>query len=278
MGDHYVPQFYLQGFASNSRLWAHDRALGKSFLTQPKAIANETNMYPPELEAYLANKIEDPAKEAIAKVRSCVPLSSPERESLAHYLVALWKRVPDARTRVAQRLLGVAASVRTDVLAQIDLLAEADPDFAEAAQERRERVNAVIDLYEKDPPPDIWQQTLKSGATPRMVDGLLAMHWRYLRVDQGMLLASDNPVFFFASVGIGNPASELTISFSSTVALWANRRSDSGPAVARASREAVRELNRRAVHNATRFVFSEADESWILPFHRKGHWTLRRLI
>jgi len=39
----------------------------------------------------------------------------------------------------------------------------------------------------------------------------------------------------------------------------------------------VRELNRRAAHNATRLVVSSTNESWIQPFLQKGNWQLSRI-
>jgi hypothetical protein len=46
MGYHYIPQFYLKGFANENVIWVHDRKDRRSFASQPKSVANETDMYP----------------------------------------------------------------------------------------------------------------------------------------------------------------------------------------------------------------------------------------
>jgi hypothetical protein len=277
MGHHYVPQYYLHGFANNGRMWAHDRVEMRSFLTQPKVVAHESGMYPDEVEQYLANKIENPAQAAIDKVRNLLPLDDSERLALATYIVALWKRVPEGRRRVSVRMPEVAASVKGDILAQLDKLVSDNPGLSALADEKRENVISIISLYQEDPPPDIWHMSLQTASTPRVVDSLLSMDWRYLHSKSSSFLASDNPVFFFTHEGIGQPSSELTLPFSSTVALWANRRTNPRVSVVQASPIAVRELNRRAAYNATRFVFSTNNDSWILPFHCKRQWALNRL-
>ena len=50
MGHHYVPRFYLRGFAHDERIWAYDKESGRHFPTQVKSIANETGMYSDDLE------------------------------------------------------------------------------------------------------------------------------------------------------------------------------------------------------------------------------------
>jgi hypothetical protein len=277
MGNHYVPQYYLHGFAEDGRIWAHDRVASRSFHTQPKVIAHESGMYPDEVEQYLANLIENPAKTAIDKVRNLAPLDDADRLALANYIITLWKRVPEGRRRAAERMPVVAASVKADVLAKIDHLAAEDPSFLLVADEKRAQIASIISHYEEDPPPDIWQKSLRTEFTPRVVDSLLSMEWRYLHTKDLMFLASDNPVFFFAHEGIGQPTSELTLPFSNSVALWANRSKNLPSSIIQASPVAVRELNRRAAYNATRFVFSTNNEPWILPFHSKGQWALNRL-
>ena len=277
MGHHYVPQYYLHGFANDGRMWAHDRVESRSFLTQPKVVAHESGMYPDEVEQYLATKIEDPARVAIDKVRNLAPLDSGDRLALAKYIVALWKRVPEGRRRASERMPEVAASVKADVLARIDKLVAEDPSLSVIADERRGQVRSIISLYEEDPPPDIWHKSLRTEFTPRVVDSLLSMKWRYLHTKAPMFLASDNPVFFFAHEGIGQPTSELTLPFSGSVALWANRRENSPASIVQASPVAIREINRRSAYNATRFVFSINNDQWILPFHCKGKWALNRL-
>ena len=277
MGHHYVPQFYLRGFSVNNTIWVHDRVEKRTFGSQPKTVANETNMYTEEIEQHLANAVEDPAKPAIEKIRERKRLTEDERQALANYVIALWKRVPEGRTRVAERMPEVAAEVRSNLHDELTAAAAADPRLVALAESRKEQVNRIIATYESDPPPDIWQQSLGKDSSARVVDSLLSMEWRFLYSDREQFVACDNPVFFFAHEGIGRPTSELSIPFSSSVALWASRRSGGKPLYMQAAPAAVRELNRRSASNATRFLYSERNEPWILPFVCKKQYSLNRL-
>lgn len=272
MGYHYVPRFYLNGFAPNGAIWTHDRDERRSFLSQPKSIANETDMYPDEVEKYLASQIENPAKPGIEKIRSGALLDEGERLAVASYVIAMWKRVPEARSRVSKRMPEVAASVRDNLHQELDAAVRTRPDFAESAESKKRQVNEIIARYERDPPPDIWHKSLATESTPRVIDSLQTMNWRFLISEREQFLTCDNPVFFFQDEGIGKPYSELSIPFSSNITLWANRRDTPTQTFIHAKPSVVRELNRRMAFNATRFVYSERNERWILPFIcKEGH-------
>jgi hypothetical protein len=71
MGDHYIPKYYLKGFADISRpdfIWAF-RNGNQPFLTAIRKIAQEDDFYSREVELYLANDLEDPANKVIGKVQ-----------------------------------------------------------------------------------------------------------------------------------------------------------------------------------------------------------------
>ena len=278
MGNHYVPQFYLRGFTTGNMIWVHDRLEGRTFASQPKTIANENDLYPDALEKHLANSIEDPAKAAIEKVRARGILSEPERIALAQYVVTLWKRVPEGRARVAARMPEVVASVREELHTELSAAANQNPDLASVAEARKAEVNNVLARYEQESPPDIWQLSLQKHSSDNVVESLLSMEWRFLHSNRLQFLTCDNPVFFFEHEGIGQPTSELTIPFSSSVALWANRRPLPSTPCLDALPVAVREINRRTAKNATRFVYSMKQEPWILPFVQKTDYALNRLV
>ena len=278
MGHHYVPQFYLRGFTEGDRLWVHDRETQRSFPSQPKAIANENYLYTEELEQHLANEVEDPAKGAIEAIRARVTPVGADREALARYIVALWKRVPEGRTRVIEGVPEVAASLRLKYTAELEAAADSEPTLRDRANARLAELNAALDKFTREPPPEVWHHNLTRDSSPRVVESLLSMTWRFLWTDTHQFLTCDNPVFFFSHEGIGKPSSELSLPLSSSVALWANRRPSTGSNFLEARPAAVRELNRRMAVNATRFVYSKRQEGWILPFVRKRSYSLNRII
>jgi hypothetical protein len=209
MGHHYVPRFYLRGFANDQVIWAFDKHLGVRFSTQVKSIANETGMYSDELEALLANQVEDPAKPALTKLRAQQHLSREERLALAKYIVVLWKRVPKARERALAKLPGVADQIQANLHAQLDELALERPDLLPKIDKWRTDVDSVIAKQRQSPSPEIWRSSILSQSGPQVVDALLSMNWVFLRSQSGQFLTGDNPVFFFEHEGIGRSNSEL---------------------------------------------------------------------
>lgn len=278
MGQHYVPQFYLRGFSEENIIWVYDKVGPRSFASQPKTIANENKIYTDELETHLANTVETPANSVIQKVRNRETLTEGDRLALARYVVMLWKRVPEGRSRFAARLQEVAASVRQEIHEGLSAAARKMPDMAAIAEARKVEVDLVLDRYSQELPPDIWQSSLTKESSANVVESFLSMNWRFLWSDRLQFLTCDNPVFFFSHEGIGTPTSELTVPLSSSVVLWANRRPSPAAKFVTAAPVAVREVNRRMAHNATRFVYAQRSEKWILRFVCKGDYALNRLL
>ncbi len=281
MGDHYVPRYYLRGFTGeDDRLWVFDRTTGQVFPSQPKSVANENGMYGAELEQFLANEIEEPAKDAIARMRTGRIPGDDDRLVLARYVAMQWKRGPEGRTRVANGMPTVIGDLREKYTTELRETASTMPDKAEIAIRRLAEIHAVLDRYDRDRPPDIWRAALaKTGTESLVVDHLVSMQWRLLVSDSLQFITCDNPVFFFEHEGVGKVQSEVTVPFSDTIVLWLNRRPSNGQdARVKARPAAVREINRRMAANASRFAFARRNESWILPLLGKQRHHLNRLV
>lgn len=278
MGHHYLPQYYLRGFSRENLVWVHDRIESRSFASQPKTIANENNLYTEELENQLANEIEGPANPILDKVRDLQPITDEEKRLLATYLFVLWKRVPRARERFAAGLPTVAASVRQELHAGLSAAAAELPNMGHVAEWRRAEVDRIIARIELERPPSLWHESLTRESSANVIGSMMTMHWRFLHSKSEDFVTSDNPVFFFEHEGIGQASSELTVPLSSSVALWANRRPTAQPRYIEARPAAVREINRRMAHNASRYLYSKSNGTWILPFLSKGEYALNRLM
>ena len=278
MGHHYIPQYYLRGFENNGRIWTHDRERNISFKSSVKSIANEKALYSEEIESFLANKIESPANAAISKIRKRESITLDERTALAQYIIFLWKRVPEGRKRALQKIPDVADSVQNNTTSEIDDAVTKNPELAERAIELKNKIDELITNHKNNPSPKLWYTSFDSLPGPRLVEALLSMNWVFITHEHLQFLTSDNPVFFFEFEGIGNPRSELSIPLSSSLALWATRNTIRSGAFVNATSIAVKEINRRTAFNSTRFIYSELNESWTLPFVTKGKWQLTRLM
>lgn len=74
---------------------------------------------------------------------------------------------------------------------------------------------------------------------------------------------SDNPACFHECYGFANPESEFTFPFSSHLALFANWQPYGGPHRIWFDHRILREINRRTIKEATRFIFSPRRADWI---------------
>lgn len=264
MGDHYLPQHYLNGFAVDERFWVHDLDQQRTRRGQPKSEANVNGMWPDELERHLAEKIEGPAQDAIVRIRQFQPIEESEREALATYLLTMWKRVPAGRDRTASHIPGLAAEHKREYLSQIEDLAAGGALSAQEAVEGKQWVSDVLDGLVNGPPDYYWHYMLRDGATPKMIAALRSMNWTFLVSSSDPYLTCDDPLFFFRDIGIGRGSSELSIPLSTSVVLLAHRQGVQSRQFQDARASTVVQLNRRTACNARRFMYSETPIAWAL--------------
>jgi len=280
MGDHYVPRYYLKGFSQDDgkRICVYDKNEWRCFTTQVKSIANETDFYSPEVEEYLANSIEAPANDVLKKIRDRTGISTDDKQVLSAYMTCMIKRVPKGRERLNDLAPGTAEKVATKVDEILNMAAGKQPERFEFIQKRRAEIQQIIDKYAKEPPKEIWLINMPPEKSPRVLAALSRMTWRFLTFDEHpAFLTSDNPVFYFTSMGIGKPESEVTFPISSHIALWATWRLDLKEGYFQTSPQVVKELNRRTSSVATRYVFHSVYEEWVLPLLSKSRWQLNRI-
>ena len=91
-------------------------------------------------------------------------------------------------------------------------------------------------------------------------------------------ITSDNPLFFFEAIGIGNEKSELTFPLAKNIVLWAKWRTDIPPGFHRARTQFVKEVNRRTISNASNYIFSPYAADWIPTLLAKDTIRLNRVL
>jgi len=272
MGDHYIPQYYLSGFASseNDMVWVYEKGGSLKFQSQFKNIAHETNYYSPEVERYLANEIEDPANSVIKKIRDRKQLTQSEKEKLAIYMVVMLKRVPQSKIRMKKAAPAVAQSLQQKWDKEISKLILENPSQTDLFEKRRAEIKANLDKYSKNLPKDFWLELIPPERTPNIVKVIPEMTWLFLTCEKfPAFLTCDNPVFYFQGIGVGKPESEITFPISSNIVLWATWKSDIQKGYSPIKNQAIKEINRRTATNATRFIYHARDEDWIPRFINK---------
>ena len=272
MGHHYIPQYYLKGFASpgGDMIWVYEKGGSLKFPANIKKIAQKTNYYSTEVERYLANEIEGPANSVIKKIRDRKQLTQSEKEKLAIYMVVMLKRVPQSKIRMKKTAPIVAQSLQQKWDKEISKLILENPSQTDLFEKRRAEIKANLNKYSKNLPKDFWLELIPPERTPNSVKVIPEMTWLFLTCEKfPAFLTCDNPVFYFQGIGVGKPESEITFPISSNIVLWATRRSDIQEGYSPIKNQAIKEINRRTATNATRFIYHARDEDWIPRFINK---------
>ena len=93
MGQHYVPQKYLRGFAEPENpdaIWMYDKKLRKFTNPDIKSIAQESAFYSAEIEYQLNDLVEKPTNLVLEKLRCREEINDQERVSLAIYIATMY--------------------------------------------------------------------------------------------------------------------------------------------------------------------------------------------
>jgi hypothetical protein len=277
MGDHYVPQYYLKGFSQNNgkRIWVYDKEKRIKFPTQVKSIANITAFYSRDVEQYLAKTIEGPANTVLIKIRQMEQIDQKDKKILSEYMAVIMKRVPKGLQLLEEMAPSISKKLYYDLSVELSQIALTMPEKKDVTQRRIKEIETILKKYSKDPPKEIWLDNIPPERSPKVVAALNGMIWRFLvSKPKSEFLASDNPLFFFTSIGIGNPNSEVLFPIAKNVALWATWKTNLPDGFINATSQAVQEMNRRTASYATRYIFKAKDEEWVLPFVIKGSWKL----
>jgi len=281
MGQHYIPQYYLDGFSdspTSSNIWVYEKDSNRIFRTTTKTVANENRRWPKSVEAYLANQVEAPAKSVLEKIRNRKPIMQGDKDVLSAYMVVMLKRVPRGlertKTNAPDVLEQTFASLNIDILR---LISE-HPSKASILQNRLQELQSLKLKYQSEFPMEVWYDNLTPDSSPKLLAILPAMTWIFLSSDKRQpFLTNDNPVFFFESLGIGRPESEISFPISSTIALWATWRTNLVEGYIAAKDATIKEINRRTASAATRYVFYSVKAPWVVSLVNKRTLKLHRM-
>lgn len=258
MGYHYVPKFYLAGFTEPNdpdTIWRYQLRSPDVLRTSLKNVAQETGFYSDETEAFLSDTIENPANRVIKKIRAQETIDRADRKALTDYIVVFLKRVPKGKARSKKIYDSIKQPTLDELTNEVTTLMRQHPDKKTLLEGRLQEIQRII-LEDSIKPEKLWELNLPPSQSPGVVEEISQMTWRFLLASENdYFLTSDNPVFYFESIGIANPKSELVFPISSKVALWATWISQSKEGFVKTRRQVVHEINRRLVKSATKYVF-----------------------
>lgn len=287
MGHHYIPRYYLGGFcapsSSRSIIYVYEKGSQNVFSTSIKNVAQITQYYSEDTEEYLANQVEGPANSVIKKIRDRQVITTEDKIILSRYMITMFKRVPTGKERLEQKSPEIYSSVLDRVEDALDDLLIRFPNN-DSLQRKAEELSIIRQKLEIDKEyrarfiEDAWLKIMDPEMTPKSLGALSHMTWQFLTYDkEWVFLTSDNPLFFFSKIGIGNERSEVTFPLSSNIVLWATWRRDIGEGYFPAKQRSVHQINRRTVSIANRYVFHASEADWIISLVNKKRHSLRLL-
>jgi hypothetical protein len=207
------------------------------------------------------------------KIINLEPLTLKDRKILSDFISVFIKRVPDGLARAYEWYDEVSDEVFDYLKAEIEMLIEVHPDKRALLESRIEELEEHRDDGDITPK-QIWEKILPPDVSPVISIVLRMMHWQFFVHDhKPAFLTSDNPVFFFKDMGVGKTRSELTFPISQYVTLWASWRQADIEYIP-VDDEVVKEINRRTVDEATRYVFFSKEADWIINLVNKDKLAL----
>jgi hypothetical protein len=294
---HVVPQYYLKGFTdpADPELVYVFRRGERPFRTGVKGVAfiNDFYTYTDDagnkhsIERDLADKIEGPTNEVLAKLRALQPITLLEKAVLARYISVMLTRVPRHRQRAEAWLPEVVEDFRPQLSVILDELMANAPPAIESREELLARGQAYLDQY-KATPPDHLSVGLVSDKYAHVFAN---MKWVFFTAPMSShrgFLTSDNPVFFFEDVGLvgkDGPSEMVEVIFpiSTQLALWATWRGIPGMddmVYVPAPEPVIEKINHRTVFASLREVYYSSNPRWVrsLVGMDKAEFRLKRIV
>jgi len=280
MGHHYVPQQYLRGFAKPApdaasrkptSIWMYDKTNGTAKEVAISRVAQQPGFYPDDVEVQLNEMVEKPANEAIGKITNGEALAASDRVRLAYYIATMLRRVPRGRTQ-AEALVPATITESAENMRAMIRAATLRGDLDPAAEATHlDEVNQIEARFLRDTPDNLRQIIVTPWPTAALLDTIMRLAWR-LVVSPGpsWFLTSDNPAVYFTAMGLGDQHSEMVFPICSRIALHGCFQSRAQDTPFRVSEKIVKELNRRIIYGATRFVFYHEQAAWVEQAIRNG--------
>ena len=297
---HKVPRYYLKGFVEKEGepfIWVYRKGLQfrpgrvrykyNPYRDSINFVGSETDYYAStssdgviDYDTYenMLEKLEKPADPIIEKIRNRQPITTDDKTVFAAYIVMMLKRVERRRQKAVAMWPSILEHYESsmDLIPAIDALERNTPSNDVATLKRLEEVRKEIDRI-------IAEYKTNSSSVPSKIlhDSMVApdskllpvisqMKWQFLIAPEGSkFLTSDSPVFFFESIGLNKPQSEITFPISSYVALASFGRSGFREGFITTTTHVVSEINRRTAHAATAEVYHASAASWIVDVLKK---------
>jgi len=270
---HIVPVHYLKGFTielSPEYIWRYERHNNTPIELNIKNAAVEKYYYSYQnvdgiidydsIENYLAEDIENPAVPVINKLRNKQSIDDIEKYRLSKYMAVMIKRVPKHREKIKRMSPKIFEEERKYLLKIVENALDDYPEKKSLLEERRIQINDIIDKYKDNLPDEFHVKLINETFT----DIIYTMNWRVIYYEgNNPFITSDSPCFFFDALGLARENSEVTFPIDRKTAIWAGWTMQESIRYIYVKEQVVKEVNRRTVNNAYRYIYSPVNQDWI---------------
>jgi len=278
---HYIPKFYLEGFIEAHHrpyLWVYEKGNARIIKATPADIAVEKHYF--SFFTLSGEKDSDTLENAMAEIeRDSAPvfkkivqeqsLSKKDRAYFATFLTFMMVRVPNFRKNIE--------NAAGELMKRVAIVCASNREGFEAMMKRFEKdTGKKIDMPVEQVRKSILNGKYDIKADPQfslaialsnvreLTNIFFRMKWAFIKAtEEYEFLTGDNPLFYcdptrdrnsLYGVGLLNKNVEVTFPISKDLALFASWKGKE--VYIQAKNKMVKDINRRTVLAALRFVFS----------------------
>jgi len=240
-------------------------------------VAQEREYYDADIEKVLADVVEGPGKLAIEKLLSKEKIDNTERTRLSLYFMIMLTRGPRQRRKSLECVPDALTETIAETEAEIRQWIADEPDNPKA-QSRLQELEHVRAKFLTEIPENVYDQIRRPFWSESTVECIHNMFWHVLTAPPGTyFVTSDTPAHFFECYGVGSVESEFTITLSKDIALIGEHTRSSGLRYESPRTQVAKEINRRILSHAERFIFSPRRDDWIPVVSQKSQHYLSQI-
>lgn len=278
---HYIPQFYLRGFADPklpNHIWRYSKDSSEPISISIKDACVQSHYYSftmpdgdrnSEMAENIFQSIEDDAAIIIRKIESRKELSADERAYFSHFIAFQLTRVPafrnwilESKANLMKRVMQVSASYKESFEAMVKNVS--DKEGIEIIPENFREFcldgNYDIEYPEETSLQFVFQLALDVAKI------IYDMNWGFIHSPSGAyFLTSDNPVFladpsrnsdFPFGIGLIDRNVEFTLPLTKEICFIGSWQNNVIGHCNFPHRGFIWEINRRTIISATKYIFS----------------------
>lgn len=299
---HYIPVFYLRGFAhKDSCLWVYDKDGKGMFESSPEGIAYEKHYFSfitphgekdSETVENMMMNLESEFAKTVTKILNCEELFVKDRITFALFVSSMMVRVPNMRDNIRKSTAEMIKHISVFMASHKEnferMMGRYEKDTGNKVGMSLEEFRQWMlnpDNYTVDVDPQY-----AIGMALSLLEGfakvLFQMRWAFINAtDDYKYMTSDNPLNYidpthnprsFYGVGLANKNIEVSLPLSRNVCAFGSWKYREG--YIQGTNQHVKHLNRMTVAASVKFVFADKKSDDIDKFVKKHKGSHRVLV